>query len=58
MRKYYDPLDWLEKCDRRSTNEDGSEFFGFIDEETATITWYDAEGNLDCVTDITDDWGW
>ena len=25
-------LSWLDKCDRTSTNEDGSKFFGFDDE--------------------------
>ena len=49
-------LSWLDKCDRTSTNEDGSKFFGFDDEETGKTTWYDEDGNLDCETPIPNDW--
>ena len=50
-------LDWLNRCDRTSTNEDGSRFYGFDDEETDTTTWYDEDGNLDSTTEIPkNDW--
>ena len=46
----------LSKCDRESTNADGSKFFGFDDEETGTTAWYDEDGNLDSVTDTPRDY--
>ena len=56
MWKNNNLVDWLNDCDRTSTNEDGSKFFGFDDEETGKTTWYDEDGNLDCETQIPNDW--
>lgn len=59
MWKNNNLVDWLNDCDRTSTNEDGSKFFGFDDEETGKTTWYDEDGNLDCETPIPNDlWSW
>ena len=56
MMNFFD-LNWLGKCDRTSTNDDGSKFYGFDDEETGTTTWYDEDGNTDCVTETPcDEW--
>ena len=55
MRK--NGLEWLEKCDRTATNEDGSRFYRFDDEDSGTTTWYDENGNCDSMTNIPqDDW--
>lgn len=57
MKRKTASLDWLKKYDRTSTNDDGSVFYGFDDEETDTTTWYDENGNLDSVTEIPkNDW--
>ena len=50
-------LNWLDKYDRISINDDGSKFYGFDDEETGTTIWYDEEGNCDSVTETpSNDW--
>ena len=53
---HWNPFD-LGDFDRESTNEsDGAHFFG-SDNEDGTTTWYDDDGNCDCITPTpSDDW--
>ena len=43
------------RADRKSTNDDGSVFYGYDDEETGTTTWYTEDGTCDCKTDTPGD---
>lgn len=51
---HWNPFD-LGDFDRESTNEsDGAHFFG-SDNEDGTTTWYDDDGNCDCITPTPSD---
>lgn len=39
------------RADRKSTNDDGSVFWGYDDKENGTTTWYNSEGTCDSRTD-------
>lgn len=41
----------FDDADRIYTNEsDGKTFYGYDDKENRETTWYDSNGDLDCVT--------
>lgn len=42
-------------ADRKSTNDDGTVFYGYDDKDTGSTTWYDKDGNCDCQTDTPSD---
>lgn len=48
-----DPFGWGD-CDRETTNDDGSTFYGY-DNDDGTTTWYDSDGHFDSTTDTPDD---
>lgn len=45
------------RADRKSTNEDGTVFYGYDDKDTDTTIWYDSDGNADSITDTPSDEG-